>query len=538
MAKFFNGNINGQPVQLSNLSAHPSYKWFVLANVMIGTFMAVLDSTIVNVGLTKMTAAFGTSVEKIEWVLTAYLLVFAVMLPSSGWIADHFGYKRTYFLGMFLFTFGSLLCSLSWDENVLILFRIVQGAGAGFVMPVGMAIVTREFPPEQRGTALGFWGIASAASVSLGPMIGGYLIDNFSWHAIFDVNVPVGVIALVVTMIIQREYRTEKTRKFDLVGFISMSVFLTSLLLALADGNAAWNTGGWTSNFILSCFAISIIGFVIFIITEFTVEHPIVDLRLLKDRNFAVANLMMFIFGMGLFGSTFLLPLYLQDSLNYTAFQAGLVFFPIGIIQAFISPIAGQLTDRANPKVAVLIGIIFTALSFYYYTFFSLTTEYSQIMLPLYFRGLGLGMIFIPLSAIALYDMPKVKMAQASGLYNTIRQVGGSFGVAIFGTLLTQRITFHADTYSQAVNSGSPEYQHIIFNLQHYVQNTLGGAGKEVISRANALIIQNLASQSFIQGINDDFLVGAIFTATLVIPLIFLKVGKKIKNGERVQSIE
>ena len=534
MAKLLNGKINGQ---LSNLHQHPSYKWFVLANVMMGTFMAVLDATIVNVGLTKMTAAFGTSVDKIEWVLTAYLLVFAVMLPSSGWVADHFGYKRTYFLGMFLFTIGSLLCSLSWDVNVLIFFRIVQGAGAGFIMPVGMAIVTREFPPGQRGMALGFWGVASAASVSIGPMIGGYLIDNFSWHSIFDVNVPVGLFALVATFIIQREYRTEHLRKFDLIGFISMTVFLTSLLLALADGNAEWNTGGWTSNFILSCFALSIVGFIIFIFTEFTVEHPLVDLRLLKDRNFAIANLMMFIFGMGLFGSTFLLPLYLQDSLNYTAFQAGLVFIPIGIIQAIISPIAGQLTDKSNPKIPIIIGIIFTALSFFYYSFFSLLTPHSQIMLPLYFRGMGLGMIFIPLTAIALLEMPKAKMAQASGLFNTIRQVGGSFGVAIFGTLLTQRINFHMANYSQAVNPGSAEYQQTLFNLQHFVQNTLGGSGKEVVSRANAMIAQNLTSQAFIQGINDDFLVSAVLTALLAIPLIFLKISKN-KKREKIQTME
>ena len=283
MDKLLNDNSEGQKIQLSNIHLHPSYKWFVLANVMFGTFMAVLDATIVNVGLSKMTAAFGTSVDKIEWVLTAYMLVFAVVLPSSGWVADHFGYKKTYFLGMFLFTLGSLLCSFSWDENALIAFRVIQGAGAGFIMPVGMAIITREFPAEQRGMALGFWGIASAASVSLGPMIGGYLIDNFSWHAIFDVNVPVGILGLVVTIIIQREYKTEHTRKFDLIGFLSMSVFLTSLLLALSDGNASWNTGGWTSNFILSCFAVSIIGFVIFIITELNVEHPIVELRLMKD---------------------------------------------------------------------------------------------------------------------------------------------------------------------------------------------------------------------------------------------------------------
>jgi DHA2 family multidrug resistance protein len=242
MVKFLRNKAIGLAPSLHH--EHSFYKWWVLISVMIGTFMAVLDTTIVNVALSKMTAAFGTSVDKIEWVLTAYLLIFAVVLPSSGWIADHLGYKKTYFFGMLLFTLGSLLCSLSWDENALIFFRVVQGAGAGFVMPVGMAIVTREFPPEQRGTALGFWGIASAASVSLGPLVGGYLIDTFSWHAIFDVNVPVGIVGLISILIIQREFKTEKTRNFDFIGFISMTILLTSLLLALSDGNASWNTGG------------------------------------------------------------------------------------------------------------------------------------------------------------------------------------------------------------------------------------------------------------------------------------------------------
>jgi DHA2 family multidrug resistance protein len=537
MDKLLNDNSEGQKIQLSNIHLHPSYKWFVLANVMFGTFMAVLDATIVNVGLSKMTAAFGTSVDKIEWVLTAYMLVFAVVLPSSGWVADHFGYKKTYFLGMFLFTLGSLLCSFSWDENALIAFRVIQGAGAGFIMPVGMAIITREFPAEQRGMALGFWGIASAASVSLGPMIGGYLIDNFSWHAIFDVNVPVGILGLVVTIIIQREYKTEHTRKFDLIGFLSMSVFLTSLLLALSDGNASWNTGGWTSNFILSCFAVSIIGFVIFIITELNVEHPIVELRLMKDLNFTIGNIMLFIFGMGLFGSTFLLPLYLQNSLDYTAFQAGIVFFPIGIIQAIISPIAGWMTDKVNPKIPSLIGITLTALSLYLYSFFSLTTEHSQIMLPLYLRGFGMGLIFIPLTTISLLDIPREKMAQASGLLNTIRQIGGSFGVALLGSLLTRRVIFHTQAYGQVVNTSSSTYQNIFYNLQHFVQHSVGGATNEVTARAHALIVQNLSNQAFIQGINDDFLVGAIITITLIVPVIFLKVGKK-KKGEKIEIME
>ena len=514
-----------------------SYKWWVLLNVMIGTFMAVLDATIVNVALPNMMAAFGTSVDKIEWVLTAYLLIFAVMLPSSGWIADHLGYKRTYALGLFLFTLGSFLCSLAWNEDILIWFRVIQGAGAGFIMPVGMAIVTREFPPEKRGMALGFWAISAAASVSLGPMIGGYLIDTFSWHMIFDVNVPVGIFGMIATYVIQREYRTEHVRKFDVVGFISMTVFLVSLLLALADGNAEWNTGGWTSDFILACFAIAFIGFVIFIITEFNVEHPIIDLRLLMNYNFGIANVMMFIFGIALFGNSFLLPLYLQNSLGYTALQAGIVFFPVGIIQAFVSPISGRLADRTNPKIPVFVGVALLVVSLYLFKFFSLQTEHAQIMLPLYLRGIALGLLFVPLSTIALMEIPREKMAQATGLFNTIRQIGGSFGVAILGTLLTRRVLFHKEIFSSAVNSASPAYQHALYGIKYFVQNSVGGSASEVVLRAKALIAQNVVNQAFIEGINDDFYVSAVMTAALLIPLLFVKI-KKNRNVQKIEPME
>jgi DHA2 family multidrug resistance protein len=530
-------NRNGNTVQISNLHEHPSYRWFVLANVMIGTFMAVLDATIVNVGLTKMMAAFGVSVDKIEWVLTAYLLVFAVVLPSSGWIADHLGFKKTYFLGLLLFTLGSLLCSLSANENMLIIFRVIQGAGAGFIMPVGMAIVTREFPPQKRGMALGFWGIASASSISLGPMFGGYLIDTFNWHAIFDINVPIGIVAMAATLIILREYKTEETRSFDLLGFISMTLFLVFLLLALSDGNAAWNTGGWTSNFILTCFAVSFISFVIFIANELTVKHPILDLRILKNRNFGMANIMLFIFGLAFFGNSFLLPLYLQNSLGYTALQAGLVFFPVGIIQAAMSPIAGWMTDRLNPKIPIFIGILLTFFSMYLYKNLSLTTEHGSIMLPLVIRGFGLGFMFIPLSTIAINDISREKMAQATGLFNTIRQVGGSFGVAILGTLLTQRVILHTELYSQAVNQNSATFKHIIRGLNYFVQQSTGSIGAEMTNRAKALIAQNLTNQAFIQGITDDFLAGAVITLFILIPLFFLRYRKK-KKGEKVEVVE
>ena len=190
--------------------SHGSYKWWLLANVMIGTFMAVLDATIVNVGLPKIMASFGVGLDKIEWVVTAYMLSMAVMLPTSGWLADRFGYKRIYFLGLALFTFGSFLCGKAGNEDFLIIARIIQGLGAGAIQPIGMAIITREFPPSQRGLALGFWAISAAASVSFGPLMGGFLVDNFNWQLIFDINVPIGIMGLLATVVIQREYINKK----------------------------------------------------------------------------------------------------------------------------------------------------------------------------------------------------------------------------------------------------------------------------------------------------------------------------------------
>ena len=506
---------------------HESYKWWVLGSVMIGTFMAVLDATIVNVALSKIMASFGVSVDKVEWVLTAYLLVFGVMLPTSAWIADHFGYKRTYFFSLMLFTIGSFLCGLSWNENVLIFFRIIQGIGSGIMMPVGMAIVIREFPPERRGIALGFWAIAAAASVSLGPLIGGYLIDRLDWQAIFDVNVPVGVVAMFATAIIQREYRVEKARSFDFIGFVSLAAFLSFLLLALADANAAWNIGGWSSGFTRACLSISGVGLVVFLTTEFTVRHPLIDLRLFRFFNFSVSNMILFIFGMGMFGSTFLLPLYLQNSLGYTAFQAGSVFLPVGIIQGIMGPISGLMSDRINPKIPTFLGIVFLAASLYLNSFLSLTTEHAQIMFVLYLRGLGLGLLFTPLSTIALSEIPREKMAQASGLFNVIRQIGGSFGVALLGTMLTRRTIFHTAMYGQAVDATSPAYRHVAASLQQFAQRSTGGTMSDASTRAQALIGSNVGQQAFVQAINDDFLIAAAITIVVTVPILFLRFKKR-----------
>lgn len=510
---------------------HLSYKWFLLANVMLGTFMAVLDATIVNVGLPKIMASFGVGLDKIEWVITAYMLAMAVMLPTSGWLADKFGYKRMYFLGLLLFTFGSMMCGLSSNENMLIFSRVIQGFGAGTIQPLGMAIITREFPPSQRGVALGFWAISAAASVSFGPMIGGFLVDNFSWQLIFDVNIPIGILAMLFTIIIQAEYKNRFKRKFDLIGFISVTIFLPLTLYTLSEGNAATNSSGWHAPYILLCGAISLLAFVVFITTELTVDDPLIDLRLLKNHNFGIANIIVIIFSVGMFGSTFLMPIYLQNSLGYTALQAGSVFLPVGIIQGIIAPISGRISDKTNPKLPILIGVLLMSFSFFLNSKLSYLTELHTIMISLYIRGLGMGLMFTALSTISLLEIPREKMAQASGITNSIRQLGGSLGVAILATLLTSRVIYHGQQYGGALDPRSEIYQETSKNIKFHLVHNAGSSPSDANKLSQMVMLTNLNKQAYIQGINDDFLFAGLITLIGGIPIIFLHTKKtKIAN--------
>lgn len=511
-----------------------TYRWLVLATVMVATFMAVLDATIVNVALSKLMATFGVSVDRVEWILTAYLLVFGVMLASSGWMADRWGYKRMFILGLFLFTLGSFLCSLAWSIEPLIVFRVVQGTGAGFLMPVGMAIITREFPPEKRGIALGFWTVAASASVSLGPTLGGYLIDRFRWNMIFDVNVPVGIVGMVAAAVILREHRPAPRGSFDIVGFVSLATGLTALLLALSNGNSAWNTGGWSSDFILGCFFLSAVAFLIFLITEFTIRHPLIQVSLFRNFNFSVSILILFIFGVGMFGANFLVPIYLQNSLGYTPYQAGLVFLPVGLLVGITAPFAGMFADRFDGRIPVFVGLSLLALTFHQFSFLTLFSERPQFLIPLYVRGVAMGMLMSPLTTIAISEIPNFKMAQASGLINVIRQIGGSFGVAIFGTVLTRRTIYHAAAYGEQMDTHSEVFRRTLNGLEHFALTAAGGTIGDAAQRARTLVVSFVQNQAFVEAMDDVFRIALLIILSALLPTLVLRrhTGLRRRPGE------
>lgn len=497
---------------------------------MIGTFMAVLDSTVVNTGLPAIMGTLGASINTAEWVLTGYMLAIASILPAAAWLADRFGYKRIYFLSLLLFTFGSFMCGNSVSIEELIFWRVIEGFGCGAIMPVGMAIVSNVFPPQQRGMALGFWAIASAASVSFGPSIGGYLVDNLNWNYIFYVNVPVGAIALFITAILQKEYKAETPPPFDIPGFITSGIFLPLFMYGLSEVNSSTNTQGWNSPVVLGSMWISAVVFILFIYFELTVKYPLINLRVFKDRNFALSNLMIFIFGIGMFGSTFLIPLYLQNNLGYSAFQAGMFFIPVGIIQGFCSPTAGALGQKINPKILIAAGLILMAVSFYLNFFLSFLTEKWYIMMSLYLRGIGMGILFTPLLTLSLANIKSDMMAQASSITNIIRQMGGSFGVAIFSHILTQRTGYHTQRYSEALNYTGEVYQQTIENLSLFARQTAGATAQTAQTLAEQMIVKRLDLEAYIGGINDDFFIAFIVTLLCLLPIIWLHRVKQIKK--------
>jgi DHA2 family multidrug resistance protein len=331
---------------------------------------------------------------------------------------------------------------------------------------------------------------------------------------------------MLFTIIIQNEYKNRKTRKFDYVGFISITLFLPLTLYALSQGNAASNSAGWHNPQILAFASIALIALAVFITAELTTKEPLLDLRLLLNHNFGIANIIMVLFSIGMFGSTFLLPVYLQNALGYSAFQAGSVFLPVGIIQGITAPIAGRISDKLNPKIPLFIGVILFALSFYLNSLLSWLTEIDFIMLTLYLRGLAMGLTFTALTTVSLLQIPREKMAQASAITNSIRQLGGSLGVALLATLLTSRVGYHSQLYGEAISPNSEIYQETISKMKFHIQYEAGGSPATSSRQSQALLFSNLNKQAFIQGINDDFLFAGIITLLGIIPIAFLRTKK------------
>ena len=507
---------------MTGADQRPFYKWLVVIAVMSGAFLVVLDTTVVNVALPKIMAAFGVNVDKIEWIVTAYMIAMAIMMPSVGWLSARIGNKTLFMASLIIFTAASCLSGAAWNVDVLIIFRIFQGVGAGALMPIAMVIIFEAFPPEERGLAMGVYGIGATFGPAIGPTLGGYLTDQFSWHLIFYINIPIGLLGIVLAAIILTPDKHKKQMHFDILGFLTMAVFLGSLLAALSQGQRE----GWSSFYILALFSVAILGLASFLWAEHIAKEPFIDLSVYKTFAHTMATLVFIIQGFGLYGSTFLIPLYFESLLDYTALQAGLLMLPMAIVVAIVLPVAGRMADRMDGRIPITLGILFSALSLYWLSFVDLRTSQTTAYLMLIVRGLGIGFIFPPLMNLALKCLPPEKTAVGSGLMNVSRQIGGAFGVAIVGVLLERREVFHHSLFAQAQNLNSFTTNYFLTHFQEFFQK-LGSVEIAAYQKALAVLQLLVKQKAMVAAFDDCFLIaGATFLLALL-PTALLRVHKK-----------
>ena len=422
-------------------------RWSVLGIIMLGTFMAVLDSSIVNVALPHMMSTFGVDREQIEWVATGFMMTSAVVMPLVGWLTHRISYKALYLGSLTVFTLASAACAMAWSYESLIAARILQAIGGGAIQPIGMAIVAELFEPHERGRALGIWGMGVMAGPAIGPTLGGYLTDAFSWRTIFSVNLPVGALTLVAGMIVMRPLRAHGARRpFDVFGFAFLSMALIAGLTALSNGQVK----GWASGYIHVCEAITVVGLVMFVAVELSVEHPLLDLRLLLIRNYLLSILLAVFRAIGLFGSVFLFPIFLQNLMGYTPVDAGLWMLPNALAVGLTMPLAGRLADRYSPAALTAFGCVLVGSSLVLFGRLDPLSDWTMLVLPQFARGAGLALMMAPLMAAALNAVPRSELPMASSFLNVFQNIGGSLGIALLNTFVTDSIHRHAVRLGEA----------------------------------------------------------------------------------------
>jgi len=500
--------------------------WLIAIVVSIATFMLVLDTSIANVALQQIAGELGAGVEEATWVITTYLVANAVIIPVSGWLAGVIGRKRYYMICVATFTLASFLCGLAWNLQSLIFFRILQGLGGGGMAPSEQAILADTFPPEKRSQAFALYGVAVIIAPTIGPTVGGWITDNYSWHWIFFINVPFGIISLSLVQwlliepdVLERE-RKERLRKglrIDWVGFLLVGLFLGCLEIVLDKGQ---QDDWFSSGFIVFFSVVSLLAFVIFVPWELSREDPVVDVRLLLGRQFATSFAVMMAVGAVLFGSTQILPQLLQTNFNYSALLSGLALMPGGLAMLFMMPVSGFLSNVIQPKYLIAFGMAMIALAMWHMTVLPPDASFGFFAWARGFQMFGLPFLFIPINTVAYSGLPPQKTNQASALINVARNLGGSIGISLANTMVAQRAQFHQARLTEHIYPSSPALQHTTDQVAHYFAGQGAGAAT-THNLAIGWIGQLVAGQSALLAYIDIFWASAIF-AGLMVPLTLL----------------
>ena len=410
-------------------------KWWTLAAVSFGLFMIMLDNTVVNVALPAIQEDLGASLSQLQWIVTGYALTFAALMLIGGKLADAYGRRLIFVIGIVIFTAASLWCGLSDTGEMLIVARVVQGAGAALMNPATLSIISATFPPKQRGAAIGIWAGVSALALAIGPLVGGLLTEHLSWHWIFFINVPVGVVAIAASFLLITESKDETHESLDLPGLGTSALGLFALTYGLIEANAY----GWTSARIVGSFAVAVISLFSFVVIERRRRFPMLDLTLFRSGTYTGANVSMLLVALSMFGVFFFVSLYMQNVLGYSAVQAGAAFLPMTVLIILIAPIAGKASDRFGSRWLMTIGMVLLGVQLLYFSQLSTTSDFWNLLPGFILGGLGMAMAMTPTAAAATRAVPVHKSGVGSAVLNAMRQVGGSVGIALMGAIVADQ---------------------------------------------------------------------------------------------------
>ena len=489
--------------------------------VMLATFMEVLDSTVVNVSLPHIAGSLAADVDQSTWVLTSYLVSNAIVLPATGWLSSLFGRKRYYMASVVIFVVSSFLCGLAPSLMWLIAFRVLQGLGGGALQPISQAVLLECYPLRQRGIGMAIFGIGVVFAPIIGPTLGGWLTDQYTWRWIFYINIPIGILALVMSHIyvVDPPYLQRGVVKMDYIGLGLLALSIGALQVVLDTGQRHdWLHTNWIAQLTL----VAVVGIIVLLIWEWYSEHPIIDLRVFKIPNFASGALLIFMVGVALYSSSVLQPLFAQSLLGYTAMQSGLALSPGGLGTLVFMPVVGKLVDKWNPRYLIMGGFLLAAISLYKMSQYTLAVNFWQVAYPRIYLGVGLAFLFVPLATSSFAFVPSERTGAATGLFNLLRNIGGSFGIAAATTVLAKRAQFHQFRLVENVTPLSPGYIH----WHNDAVSTLVASGQSP-EAANqtvlALAYSNVQVQSSLMSFVDSFWLTAIFMLLLIPLALVLK---------------
>jgi len=502
--------------------------WVIAISVMLSTFMEVLDTTVVNVSLPHIAGSLSVTVEEATWTLTSYLVANAIILPLTGWLSNYFGRKRMLMFSVIGFTIASFFCGLAPSLPFLVACRIIQGACGGGLQPISQAILLESFPPEDRGKAMGFWGLGIVVAPMLGPVLGGWLTDSHSWRWVFYINVPIGIISIVMTslFIFDPSYIRRASQKIDYWGIGMLAVGIATLQIVLDKGQEKdWFGTGW----ITALAVISVVIFFVFLAYELHIKEPVINLRVFTNRTYSTGVFLMSLLGVGLYGTTVLIPLILQTLLGYPAIKAGLAMAPRGLGSFIGMPVVGLIMMKFDPRKMLTLGMIVCGFTLFQLSRLSLSVGYWDFFWPQFLMGLSLGLVFVPLTTISMSPIRKENMGNATSLFNLVRNLGGSIGISAVSTMQTR---FQQRNINQLGSHVTP-YDLSARNMMHSLHAMFMSGGSDTVTanhQARAAMFGMVEQQASMLAYNSIFFILAgLFV--LMIPFILLMRRPQAKGG-------